>query len=118
VNDLPSISIEELLRTLKRKGIPVQFEIGAFIALETCNAIADRSIKVSSRDVWIDQQGDVLVKTGQLRSSSEEAAGSVIDLLSELLVASAHGVPPMLLELIEMGADLLERQESRAESGT
>jgi hypothetical protein len=101
VDELQSISIVELLNAVKKKRIPVQSEIGAFIALETCEAIADRTIAVTSRDVWIDQQGRVSVKADKQRTSSEEAARAITDLLCELLLASAQGITALLLEVVD-----------------
>lgn len=101
MDELPNINIAELLRALKKKAIPLQSEIGTFVAMEACAAISDRFVLVGTQDVWLDFQGNVSIKFDKPPVSSEDAARSVVDLLCELLLASAHGIPPLLLELID-----------------
>jgi hypothetical protein len=101
VDERTNISIEGLLRALNKRGIPLQPEIGAFIALEVCIAASDRFVLVSSREVWIDPQGNTSISSAKAPVSSEDAAAAVVDLLCELLLASAHGIAPLLLELID-----------------
>lgn len=109
MEDRTNISIDELLRTLKKRAIPLQSETGAFIALETCVAIAEHPVSVTGRDVWIDPQGNVTIKSDKHPVSSEQAAGAVVDLLYELLLASAQGVAPLLMVLIDQETPGKER---------
>ncbi|HKP63839.1 MAG TPA: hypothetical protein VJV78_44195, partial [Polyangiales bacterium] len=97
------VSVEDLLSGLKRKGIPLPFEIGAFIALEACEQIIDRPVRMGARDVGIGDIGEVLCVPQKAQVSEESAVRSLMLLLSELLVCSPPGVPPMLLELVERG---------------
>ncbi|HKU41114.1 MAG TPA: hypothetical protein VJR89_23285, partial [Polyangiales bacterium] len=97
------VSVEDLLSGLKRKGIPLPFEIGAFIALEACEQILDRPVRVSARDVGIGDIGEVVCSAAKSPVSEDSAVRALMLLLSELLVCSPPGVPPMLLELVERG---------------
>jgi hypothetical protein len=103
VNDSLTMNIDDLLVTLRRKGVPVQFEIGAFIVLEACEAIIRRPTVIGRSDVLIDDNGRVLVSASSGRATVEDSARSLIDILSELLLASAPGIPDMLLQIIEQG---------------
>jgi len=99
------VSVEELLRTLKRRGIPLASEMGAFITLEVCEQIIDRPTQVSTNDVSISEIGEVLCqpKLGLAQPSEADAVHSLLLLLGDLLVCAAPGVPTMLLELVERG---------------
>lgn len=96
------ISVAELREQLQRKGIPLPFEIGAFIALEATEQIVRAPTRVQLSNVWIGEIGEVLVETGA-PASEADAVRAVLMLLGDLLVCSAPGVPPMLLELVEHG---------------
>jgi hypothetical protein len=101
VNEFTNISIEGLLRALNLRAVPLQPEIAAFIALEVCTASVQRPVLVTSREVWIDLQGNVSIFSDKPIVESVAAASGVVDLLCDLLLASAHGVPPSLLELVD-----------------
>lgn len=101
------ISVAELREQLQRKGIPLPFEIGAFIALEVCEQIVRSPMLVSASCVWIGEIGEVLVETSD-PSTESDAVRAMLALLGDLLVCSAPGVPPMLLELIEHGPSEVE----------
>jgi hypothetical protein len=108
--DLNTLNIEELLQRLKRKGVPLQFEIGAFVALETCEAIVDSPVQTSLEVVWVNEQGQVTVAEEAPPSSDEkQAVRSLLDLLSDLLLASAPGVPEDLLRLVDPGPEASDR---------
>ncbi len=97
------ISVEELLSGLKRRGLPLPFEIGAFIALEACEQILDQPMRLDARDIGIGDIGEVVCTAKKTPVTEESAARALMLLLSELLVCSAPGVPAMLLELVERG---------------
>jgi hypothetical protein len=97
------VSVEELLRTLKRRGIPLASEMGAFITLEVCEQIIDRPAQVSTNEVAINEIGEVLCASKATQTNEAEAVRSLLVLLGDLLVCAAPGVPTMLLELVEHG---------------
>ncbi len=97
------VSLEQLLILLKRKGIPLPFEIGTFVALEACEALGKRMGVLRLSDVWLSDEGHVTVTPATTARSEEGAARAVVTLLADLLVAAAPGVPAMLLSLIERG---------------
>jgi hypothetical protein len=97
------VSVEELLGGLKRRGMPLPFEIGAFIALEACEQLLDRPARIDARDIGIGDIGEVVLESNKGPASEESAVRALMVLLSELLVCSAPGVPSMLLELVESG---------------
>jgi hypothetical protein len=96
------VSVEQLLSELSRKGVPLPFEIGAFIALEACEQIVRSPMRVRTSDIWMGEIGEIMVQS-ETPASEEEAARALLVLVGELLVKSAPGVPPMLLELVERG---------------
>jgi hypothetical protein len=97
------VSVDELLGGLKRRGLPLPFEIGAFIALEACEQILDRPVRVDAHDIGIGDIGEVVCSSKKAAATEESAVRSLLVLLSELLVCSAPGVPGMLLDLVERG---------------
>lgn len=97
------VSVDELLGGLKRKGLPLPFEIGAFIALEACEQVLDRPVRVDAHDIGIGDIGEVVCTLKKTPAPEESSVRSLLVLLSELLVCSAPGVPTMLLELVERG---------------
>lgn len=92
-----------MLRTLKRRGIPLPSEIGAFITLEACEQLLDRPAELSTHDVAISEIGEVLCADGLAASAEAGAVKALLNLLGDLLVCSAPGVPSMLLDLVERG---------------
>ncbi|MBN1655909.1 MAG: hypothetical protein JXA30_19235 [Deltaproteobacteria bacterium] len=103
MKDSFGLSLDELLLSLRRKGIPIQFEVGAFVVLEACEAVIERPVSIDCADLTIDDTGLVLVNASASRATSEEAMRSLIEVLSELMLASAHGIPEALLQLVEHG---------------
>lgn len=97
------VNLEQLLQTLKRKGIPLPFEIGTFVALQACEALGDRWGVLRLAEVWLADDGEVAVTPETTARSEEGATRAVVTLLADLLVAAAPGVPAMLLSLIERG---------------
>ena len=97
------VTVEELLSGLKRRNLPLPFEIGAFIALEACEQMLDRPVRLDARDIGIGDIGEVVCSGKKSPVNEESAVRALLLLLSELLMCSAPGVPAMLLELVERG---------------
>lgn len=97
------MTVEELVDAIKSRGGRVPFEVGAFIALEVCEQLLERTARVSSGGVHIGPQGEVRVEAAEARVSEQEAVGSVLDVLAHVLTGASQGVPPMLFELVEQG---------------
>jgi hypothetical protein len=105
-----SLSIEELLLSLQRKGIPLPFEMGTFLVLEATEQVlaleaTDQSSAfriVHPGGVWLSDQGDVAVDSSE-NAPETDACHALVVLLGDLLVRSAPGVPGMLLEIVEQG---------------
>ena len=104
----PVLHVEDLLPALARKGIPLPFEMGAFLVLETTEQILARKstqpiAKVSPTTVWLSDDGEVTLAETPVAPDQEVACKALVELLGALLVRSAPGVPSMLLELVERG---------------
>jgi len=107
-----SLSVDQLLSALQRKGIPLPFEIGTYLVLQaaeqalvleaTEQGMAAPPVVVMA-DVWLSDNGEVRVEPSRSATSEQEACRALVVLLGDLLVRSAPGVPPMLLELVEHG---------------
>ncbi len=97
------LSLDELLVSLKRKRIPIQFEIGTFVVLAACEAVIDNPVRVGCSDLSIDDEGHVLVSESAEKATAEESARALIEILCDLLLASAPGIPDVLLQLVEHG---------------
>lgn len=107
-----TINIEQLSSALQRKGIPLPFEMGSFLVLEATEQVlvfeatedASKGLPVlASGDVWLSEQGELMVEPSGKVGSEAEACRALLRMLSELLVRSATGVPAMLLTLAEHG---------------
>ncbi len=96
------VRLDEFLGALKRKGIPLPFEMGTFIALEASEFIVRSPMQLLVSDVRLDDEGRVMLPAGR-KVSDAEACHALVVLLGDLLVRSAPGVPPMLLHLVEHG---------------
>lgn len=101
--DLLGVTVEELVTLLKKKRARLPFEIGAFVALETTEALLEGPAVVAPADVRLADDGSVSVYAPPSSSSGEDAARSVVAVLAHLLVAAGSGVPPVLLGLVEQG---------------
>jgi hypothetical protein len=101
--DLLGVTVEELVTILRRKKARVPFEIGAFVALEACEAMIEGPARISAKDVRIGDDGTVSVFAPPNSASNEDAARSIVQVLAHLLVAAGPGVPPVLIELVERG---------------
>jgi len=103
VSDLLGITIDDLVAALKRRRAPLPFEIGAFVALSACDALASAPAIVHGRDVRIAPDGTVSVFVPPNSTSDEASARSLVALLAQMLVAAGPGVPYVLLSLIDRG---------------
>ncbi|MCB9709148.1 MAG: hypothetical protein H6714_10210 [Myxococcales bacterium] len=106
VMHIPSdtMSVEQILRSLRRKRIPIPYEIGTYIALKICEQMQDKNVPVALADVTIDAEGKVKIHRSSIATRATSAVGaiqSVLDVLSELLLAAAPGVPESLIVLVE-----------------
>jgi hypothetical protein len=95
-------SLEQLVAALARKGIPLPHEIGTFLVLESCERLIGQPlVTIGAGDVWLSDEGEVMLAAGKPAASEVVAARALVVLLGELLVRSAPGVPQMVLELVE-----------------
>lgn len=97
-----SITVSELVRRCRERDARMPFEIGAFVALETTEALLGQPRSVGPDDVQIGPSGELRIVGGPPAEQLEATQG-VISVLSRLLVAAGAGVPPVLLELVESG---------------
>lgn len=97
------VGLDLLLSALKRKGIPLPSEIGAFLVLEACEQLLDAPVRLRSADLVIGEIGEITVMPGAARVSQADGVRAMLVLLGDLLVCSAPGVPEMLLALVEHG---------------
>lgn len=103
MSDLLGTTIDDLVSALRRRRAPLPFEIGTFVALCVCDALANAPAVVLGKDVRVAPDGAVNVFVPPNSASGEAAARSVIALLAQMLVAAGPGVPHALLSLIERG---------------
>src|SRR5687768_11841716 len=120
MNDLLGVSIDDLVTSLKSRRLRIPSEIGAFVALETCEALEGGPAAIRGSDVRIADDGTVSVIAAPNSATPEEAARAVTSILASLLVAAGTGVPPVLISLIEHGPETgphaLERLREELES--
>jgi hypothetical protein len=107
-----SLNVDQLLSALQRKGIPLPFEIGTFLVLQAAEqALVLEATEqgmaappaVAMGDVWLSDDGEVSLEPSRSAGDEQEACRALVELLGDLLVRSAPGVSPMLLELVEHG---------------
>ncbi|MCS6798798.1 MAG: hypothetical protein NZ898_09745 [Myxococcota bacterium] len=103
MSDLLGTDVAELVATMRQRGTRLPFEIGAFVALETAEALLRGPAVVEPRQVRIGNDGTVSVFAPPHSATSERACRAVVDLLAHLLVAAGHGVPTAFLDLVENG---------------
>ncbi len=103
MSELLGTTILELIATMKERRVRIPSEIGAFIALEVCEALAKGPAAVRPGDVRVAEDGSVSVFAPPGSATSEEAARAVVALLGGLLVAAGTGVPRVLVGLLEAG---------------
>jgi hypothetical protein len=101
-----ALSLEQFVSALQRKGVPLPFEIGAFIVLEACERVATEPAWISAASLRLSDDGELVTTTHPARAeaSDRETCRALSALLGELLVCSAQSVPPRLLRLVEPGA--------------
>jgi hypothetical protein len=103
MSELLGITVADLTGTMKDRKVRIPSEIGAFIALEVCEALLDGPASVKASDVRIGDDGSISVFAPPGSATSEDAARSVVTLLGGLLVAAGTGVPRVLVGLMEGG---------------
>ena len=103
MGDLVGVSVAELVAVLKRKQARLPFEIGAFVALESCEALLAGPAVVGPDDVRVGADGSVSVFAPPNSASNDAAARAVVSVLAHLLVAAGGGIPPALMQLVEHG---------------
>ena len=94
------VGVGELVEELEQRGGRLPFEIGAYVALEACEGLLRESVKLDTDDVRVTVEGSVVVAPSAERAAPNEAARSLLSVLSRLLVAAGPGVPPHLLQLV------------------
>lgn len=97
------MGIGELVDALQRRGERLPFEIGAFVALEACEASLRSPVRLAPEDVRVTGEGQVMISTDAAKAAPGESASSLVSMLARLLVAAGPGVPPNLLRLVEQG---------------
>ncbi|MCB9596290.1 MAG: hypothetical protein H6719_26445 [Sandaracinaceae bacterium] len=103
MSELLGTTIEDLIATMKERRVRIPSEIGAFIALEVCEALASGPAAVRPAEVRVADDGAISVFAPPGSATSEEAARAVVALLGGLLVAAGTGVPRVLVGLLEAG---------------
>jgi hypothetical protein len=103
MSELLGTTVEEVIEVMKERCVRIPSEIGAFVALEVCEALEAGPAVVKKGDVRIADDGTISVFAPPGSATSEEAARSVVSLLGSLLVAAGTGVPRVLVGLIERG---------------
>lgn len=94
------VGVGQLVDELEQRGDRLPFEIGAFVALEACEGLLQQAVKLEADDVRVTAEGSVVVAPSAERAGPDEAARSLVSVLSLLLVAAGPGVPPHLLQLV------------------
>lgn len=98
-------SVDELLTMLRSKKRRLPSEIGAFVALQATEALLDRAYAVDATRVFIKDDGTVAVDSEE-RCDEAVALAGVRSILGALLVSAGDGVPPMMLALVDVPADV------------
>lgn len=103
MSELLGVTVEDLVAMAKQRRARIPSEIGAFLALEVCEALIDGPAAVRTTDVRIADDGTISVFAPPHSATTDEAARSVVAMLGALLVAAGTGVPRSLVALIEKG---------------
>lgn len=103
MSELLGITVEDLVATATQRRARIPSEIGAFVALEAAEALAEGPASVRASDVRIADDGTISVFAPPNSATSDDAARAVVAMLSELLAASGTGVPRALVTLVEQG---------------
>lgn len=110
-------TVADLVRALKHKGIPLPHELSTYVVLSVCETLEQEPQPFSASGVYISSHGQVRLLASEpteVEAEAEtEAATAVakdpertqalIQMLGQLLVASAPGVPESLVNLVERG---------------
>ena len=111
--DTANLGVGELCDRMQRQGLRLPFEVGAFIALESCEALIERPSDIAPQDVLLDAEGQVSVRDSERPTTSTQSAQALSAVLARLLVAAGPGVPPTLLALAEPTGDPLPLERVR-----
>ena len=93
-------SVQEILVMLRATEGRLPHEVGAFIALQSCEAVLDRPRRIDPSVVHVTAEGEVVLD-GAPDAAPSEASASVVDLLASLMVAARNEVPPAFVRIIE-----------------
>ena len=96
------VTVADLVSSLRQKSARMPYEIGAFLSLEACEALIHEPARVSLGDIAVGPDGQIAVYRS-VAATDEEAARSIGEVLSHLLVAAGAGVPKTLATLAESG---------------
>lgn len=98
-----SVTAEQLVDALKRRGTALPSEIGRFIVLEVCASLIDHGPGVVTLSaIQIGEDGSIVV--GRIPPSGDEAAARALHrVLAALLVMSGPALPESTLRLVEHG---------------
>ncbi len=97
-----SIGVDDLLHMLEQRGARLPFEIGAFLALEACEALMEAPASLTPGDIRVREDGVIHVRRTR-PVSSEESARDVVLVLRRLLDAAGAGVPVRMAQLAAHG---------------
>lgn len=103
MSELLGVTVEDLVATAKERKARIPSEIGAFVALEVCEALLEGPAAVRTSDVRIAEDGTISIFAPPHSASTEDAARSVVSVLAALLVAAGTGVPRGLVSLLDHG---------------
>lgn len=101
-NESQTLNVKEFLGSLRRRQVPIPYEVGTYLALEACEQIQKRPSEIDLGDVWVDASGVVKVDVDPKSvTAASGATQAVLGMLSQLLLAAAPGVPEPLIALVE-----------------
>ncbi|QQR91823.1 MAG: hypothetical protein IPJ88_09030 [Myxococcales bacterium] len=95
------LSIKDLVGSLRRRSAHMPYEIGVFVALETCEQIQRSPSTVDSNRVLVGVDGHIQIQGQGIQAEQHRVARSVVEMLGELLLAAAPGVPENIVALVE-----------------
>ena len=98
------VGVGKLVDDLQQRGDRLPFEVGAFVALEACEGLLQDAVRLNPDDIRVTLEGSVVVSPEAERTGPDEAARSLVSVLSRLLVAAGPGVPPSLAKIVEDGS--------------
>lgn len=99
-----SVSAEELVLSLRRRGVTLPAEIGTFVALEACDAMLTGGPRelAGLAHVRVSEQGTTSISGPAC--DDEPGARALHGVLVSLLEAAGPSLPPALARLVEAGS--------------